>query len=260
MQPLAVSAEKYNNSINLNLGVTALDFDYEEFSDLEKSLNREQGWLPGTSLGLNYESQTSLILDARLRWLSGTADYSSPVADSNTDEEILDLSLAVRIPLHETPQNNLYLSAGGGYRKWWRNIRSTQTAFGLDEVYRWKYLSIGFKGEHLYGPKTAISGEINLRRTINPEMSVDFQQTFDDANLSLKEKNGFHLSFGLTQSLSRNLSIEVSPWFEYWALGRSDNKNLTSNGVVVGSVFEPRSETHNWGIDFNLQWRFNLNN
>ncbi len=252
-----LAAETDPSAARLWVGTTLLDFDYEEFDDRGDSLDREQGLLPGANGGFTYRTP-DWRLDGTLRWLSGDADYTSPSAETTTDEEILDLSLFLGLPLLSSASESLHLIAGGGYHSWWRNIRSTAFANGIDETYRWPYLLLGLHGEHRLDARTDLTAAFQLQRTLNPELSVHFLRDFDDVDLDLKEKTGFRISFGLTRALGDDIALQLSPWFEYWKLGRSDDQSLTMDGVPVGTVFEPRSETHNIGIDLNLSWRFDL--
>ena len=96
------------------------------------------------------------------------------------------------------------------------------------------------------------------QRPLKPELSVHFLHVFDDVDLALKEKTGFRVSFGLIRALGDDIALHLSPWFEYWELGRSDDQSLSMNGMPVGTVFEPRSETRDIGVDLNLRWRFDL--
>jgi hypothetical protein len=46
------------------------------------------------------------------------------------------------------------------------------------------------------------------------------------------------------------------PFYTTWNIGRSNTRPLKQNGAVVGSVFEPRSETCNYGIQINAGFTF----
>jgi hypothetical protein len=258
LQPLTAFAANPPTAVSTYIGVTALDFDYEEFDDQGASLDWERGWLPGMTAGLTYETQAWHV-GGNLRWASGTADYASPMADTTTDEALLDLSLFIGAPLLTRGDNRLHLRVGGGCHSWWRNIHSTDFAFGLDETYRWKYALIGLHSEHRVDSQTTLTTEIHLHRVFSPELSVDFLQSYDSAELALGQENGFRLSLGLIKAMGKGVFLQVSPWYEYWKLGRSADADLYSNGVLVGSVFEPRSETRDFGIDLSLFWQFELN-
>jgi len=237
------------------LGLSATSFDYEEFSDAGASLDREQGWLPGVQAGLNRD-YGRWFLETELQWSSGEVDYSSPQAESKTDESILHLQLLAGIPLQAADRQRTSLVAGLGYREWQRDIQSTPTASGLDETYRWGYGVLGLRGEQQFSAGTRVVVDMQLTRTISPDIKVRFDNSFDDVSLDLGAENGFRLSLLFDRRLDKSKTFWVMPWYEYWEFGRSGDWARTSNGVPVGTltVHEPRSETGSYGISMGMRW------
>jgi hypothetical protein len=254
--PLLAVADAGNIATSVWLGVTALDFDYEEFDDQDESLNREEGWLPGVNVGASIASDRWFV-EPSLLWSSGRVDYHSPDVDSETDEEILNLEILAGTPLFSSDRQRLSLVAGAGHRKWQRDIRSTPATLGLDETYSWYYGLLGLRGEHEFNAHTRIVANFQVTRTANPEIEVQFKENFaDDVNLDLGEETAFKASFTLHRQLTGGASLWLSPWYERWDLGRSKVKDLYRDGDSIGTVWEPRSETHNYGISLGLQWQF----
>jgi len=241
--------------LDLRLGLSTLAFDYEEFDDQGVSLDREKGWLPGVAAGLGYDSGP-WSFDAGLRWNLGEADYRSPGATTVTDEEILDLELTAGLRLFGGEESPIQLLAGIGYHTWWRDIRSTAGADGLEETYRWGYGLLGLRGAHPLDRQTRLTAELAMTRTLHPRMEVDFLRVYDDADLDLGIDNGFRARLGVERELRPGMSLRIQPWFEVWKLGRSADADLTRGGIPVGSVHEPRSETRDYGIQVTLGWRY----
>lgn len=250
---LPVLADENEASTTAWLGLSATSFDYEEFSDAGASLDREEGWLPGLQAGLTRDYGRWFV-EAGLQWSSGEADYSSPQADTTTDEDIRNLELLAGIPWHSTDRQRASLVAGLGYREWRRDIRSTASASGLDETYRWGYGVLGLRGEQQFDAGTRVVVELQLTRTINPDIKVHFDNTYDDVRLDLGAETGYRVNLRFDRELDANKSFWLSPWYEYWELGRSADSVLTSNGTPAGTVFEPRSETSNFGITMGVTW------
>ncbi|MCU7916636.1 MAG: porin family protein [Candidatus Thiodiazotropha sp. (ex Gloverina cf. vestifex)] len=240
------------------LGLSVLDFDYEEFDDRGISLDRERGLLPGLNAGVNAQ-RGEWLFETRLLWLSGNVDYTSATAASRTDEDILNLELTTGYRIQTTKEQQFYLVAGAGYRKWWRNIHSTATASGLDETYDWSYGLLGLRGEQTLNNQTQLVADLQLTRTINPGINVHFISNFNDVSLNLQEETGYRFRLTLNRQVGESTSFWVAPWYEYWKLGRSNNTALYSNQIQIGSVFEPRSETRNFGINLGVRWRFGNN-
>jgi hypothetical protein len=117
---------------------------------------------------------------------------------------------------------------------------------------------LGARGIYHFNPVTRLRLDVCLTRTVNPEIEVEFKAAFDDVKLGLGEKTGSRIRLTLDHSLNETMRVWLSPWYEYWALGRSSTQDLTSNGVVTASVYEPRSETENFGINIGVTWMFGL--
>ena len=236
-------------------GLSGTAFDYEEFDDQGASLDREEGWLPGVKAGLNLEYDQVLV-ETSLWWSAGRVDYTSPRVDTTTDEDIRNLELLAGSWLFTKGRLRAGLIAGGGYRKWHRDILSTATASGLGETYRWGYGLLGLRGEQAFNKDIRVSADIHFTRTINPKVNVDFAGSFDDVSLALGEETGFRASLAIDWQLGTAVTLWLAPWYEYWKLGRSADAELFRNGVSIGTVFEPRSETRNAGITVGVMWHF----
>ena len=237
------------------LGVSGTAFRYEEFNDQCYSLDREDGWLPGVKAGLSLE-EVRWFVESSLWWSAGNVDFTSPRHDTKTKEEIQNVEILAGTWLYESDRQRAGLVFGAGYRRWHRDIHSTETASGLDETYRWTYGVVGLRGLQVVNKDIQLVANIQVTRTIDPEVNVDFADRFDDTSLELQEKTGFRASLELYKRIDNSTTLWVTPWYEYWEFGRSANMDLFMDGKVVGTVFEPRSETHNAGITFGVTWQF----
>lgn len=254
--PLLAVAGAGNITTSVWLGATALDFDYEEFDGQDDSLDREAGWLPGVNAGAGLEGDRWFV-ESELLWSSGVVDYHSPEVESKTDEVILNLEVLAGTPLFASNSQRVSLVAGAGHRRWQRDIRSTPTTLGLDETYRWFYWLLGLRGEHVFNERTRIVADAQLTRTVKPEIDVQFKANYaDDASLDLGEETGFQASLTLNRKLGGGVSLWLMPWYEHWDLGRSSIETLYRNGASIGTVWEPRSETRNYGISLGVRWEF----
>lgn len=229
------------------------EFDYAE-TENGIELDREEGLLPGLNAGLHL-ARGALFAEGTLAATDGHVDYRSATVATRTDETILDVDVIAGRTLYDRDRTSLALYAGLGYRHWQRDIRSTATAFGLDETYRWWYGSLGVRATHALGARRQLRADLQLTRTLDPDIDIDFAAGYDSKNLALGEANGLRASLAFEQRLREGLSLFVSPWFEYWKLGRSDTELLYRNGLPVGTVFEPRSTTRNLGVNVGVRWR-----
>ncbi|MEN8131554.1 MAG: hypothetical protein ABFS45_15445 [Pseudomonadota bacterium] len=144
---------------------------------------------------------------------------------------------------------------------WRRDIRPTALTdgtpvAGLLETYQWKYGLLGFKVKFNQSDIVYWKIDMQLLRTIDPEIEVDFQGFggFDDTQLELGEKFGTRINLSWQYEYSKTQSLEIVPFYEQWDLGRSPDKTVTSNGVPAGGrIFKPGSETRNFGVSIILK-------
>jgi hypothetical protein len=234
------------------LGFSLLDFDYEEFHDDGSTANREEGLIPGITAGVSV-TQGRWFASTGISVWSGDVDYHGPV-ETKTSEEIIDWNVLAGREIYRKGRGDLGLFAGFGYRNWERDIQSTSAATGLFETYNWWYGMLGVRGEYHFNPSTQLSADVYLTRTVNPEIEVEFEANYDDVKLALGEETGSRVRLTLDHRLGDTMRVWISPWYEFWELGRSSTRNLTSNGMVTGTVFEPRSETENFGVNIGVTW------
>lgn len=245
---------------NAWIGVSALDFDFREFDDGGTRLNREHGSLPGLAAGVKV-SRRAAFAESGISYYSGDVRYDGqtqsglPVT-TRTDEDIFDGSALAGVQFALTRGFGSAVFAGAGYRNWKRDIRSTRSAAGLSETYDWWYGLLGVKGSYAASERMSWTLDLRLMRPVNPSIRVKFGNALDDKTLELGEKTGYRLAVAWHYSLTDRAGLRISPFYEQWKLGRSSTRSLTQNGTVVGSLYEPRSETRNRGLIVGLGYTF----
>ncbi|MDH3560181.1 MAG: hypothetical protein OEN52_04415 [Gammaproteobacteria bacterium] len=228
------------------------DFDYTETFDDGSIADTEAGLLPGVNLGLSIERNRVFAETALSAW-SGNVGYHGP-ADTVTGEDLLDWNLLAGAEVYRHTATTVAVYAGAGYRYWERDIQSTATLSGLFETYEWWYGLLGLRLQRETGESVRLGADIRLLRPVQPEIQVEFASGFDDKDLDLGEETGVRVALTLEKKLDGKSSYFISPWFEYWELGRSRTGHLLQDGIVVGTVFEPMSETRNFGVNIGLVW------
>jgi len=246
----------YGDKTEVYVALAAVDFGYKEYSESGALLDREDGALPGIVLEATRKMRDWEITGGwRSVW--GTADYGGrtnlgmPVS-TETGERIQSVSLRLARRL-EIGAASFAPYIGFGFHEWQRDIRSTRTAnnapvSGLFETYAWKTAELGIKAHVVrWGP---LEGGFDARvfRVHQPSVKVRFPTQFDETRLALGEKSGARLSILCSYPLAPPVGLRFELFHERWSFGRSAPQPLTSGGVVVGSVVEPRSETRNTGV------------
>ncbi len=247
-------------SLNASIGLASQDFGYKEFSDDGRLLNREDGWLPGISGALLWQSD-QYFLNVSFTYLKGNVVYKGQTQSgaphkTKTNEQIVDISVSLGIldVIQLVKPSALYF--GLGFREWQRDILPTNAVLGLFETYYWYYGFIGGRVQLLGKEKWAVWLDGRFTRPINPIMNICLLN-YDCADLSLGVNLSGRVSLPIYYQLRANSKLIVEPYFESWDFGRSPNETLTINGMPVGAtIYEPRSETRNIGITISISSQF----
>jgi hypothetical protein len=240
-----------------SVGASALFFDYAEYDDSGGLLDHEHHVIPGVTADISRTHQ-GWFEAGHVSYYSGVVRYDGqtqarvPVT-TDTDERILDLFLQVGRQYRAADLFGYAFYAGVGHRSWERDIRSTETASGLSELYRWEYAAVGAQLVSREINRATWGVDLRWQRAVDPRLDVDFRGVFDSLQLALGQRDGVRFSVPWTKLLSERMQFVIEPFYDRWVLGRSANENLTSHGSVVGSVFEPNSVTNNRGVVVSLR-------
>jgi hypothetical protein len=93
-------------------------------------------------------------------------------------------------------------------------------------------------------------------RPVNPSITVDSHGLHDKVRLDLGGRWGWRLALPWRYSMNRTESLTVEPFVEGFEIGRSVTVPVTKNGTPAGTVFEPRSDTRNYGLAISVSSRF----
>jgi hypothetical protein len=201
------------------------------------------------------------VLEATLSFIDGDVRYdgqtqSGQPVRTRTDERIIDGALTAGGAFRAGERLRLRLYGGMGYREWHRDIHSTGTASGLDETYAWWYALAGGTALYRQTRSTEWGVDARLLRPLDPELRINFPGDLDTARLDLGARTGYRVALAWRRDLSERFRVEVTPYYEYWSLGRSGTVPLERNGTAIGNLYEPRSETRNVGVAVNVSRRF----
>ncbi len=236
------------------IGISATRFDYREFDDSGRILDKELGGIPGVSLKVGqrftaWEWETSGSYHYGRVNYNGQTNLGNPYS-TRTDESIGDISLRLGRWFGDRYPTMPY--AGIGYRRWDRNILPGGVN-GLFESYRWKYLWLGLRQS--FAPQQNSSQftlDVGLLKPIKPEMHIDFKGTYSVSPVVYPEsKVGVRVLLTSSIALSRNTRMSLEPFYEYWKLGRSPT---VYSGPI--NLYEPASTTSNLGLNLKLGWSF----
>ncbi|MCW9059533.1 MAG: hypothetical protein OQL11_11720 [Gammaproteobacteria bacterium] len=238
------------------LGLASGYMDYRETGSDGRRLNREHGSLPGIVASLRGQSATwstgakLSYFDADVRYEGMTSSGSS--ITTRTDQRIADGSAWLGLRGFDHPHVTLDWYAGGGLRWWNRDIRSTVSAFGVDEIYSWPYLLAGLQAERKLTGGDSLRLDLRLLRPLDPSLRVDFKNDYDSVEVGQEARAGGRLELVWTRPWNDGRTLSVSAWYEQWRFGAGDTEVLRRNGVPIGSVHEPESKTEFLGVAVTL--------
>ncbi len=241
---MGCAAEALPSGISsVEIGVSALRFNYAEYKADGTTWDRELGTIPGLSFKLTQRFSV-WEWEGMANYHYGRVDYTGQTNlgvpyNTRTDEGIGDVAL--RLGCWFEGSHPIMPYAGLGYRRWDRDIRPASLA-GLFESYRWKYTWLGAKIiAHQQGASNLML-DISWIKPIDPVLHVEAYH----ASLNPESRNGLRLMLTSHTVLHENTTLILEPYFEYWELGRSPS--VITGGITI---YEPASKTKNLG--FNLR-------
>ncbi len=151
---------------------------------------------------------------------------------------------------------NIRLFAGIQKHQWNRDINDTAISSGIDETYKWLEYSIGLKTDIFINNNNLINIDVAYLITRNATIKVDLSRVdLGSTELDIANGTGGHINLGWETAYNDTTRIGLSFFFEAWGFGRSNTKP-TQGGRIPVFVTEPRSETRNSGLQFNIEYSF----
>lgn len=249
LQVFVNSAKAEDHQLMAAVGISAVRFHYQEFSEVGRILDTEQGGILGGVLVLRGQ-MNNWTLEGSGSFHTGTVPYVGQTNlgtpyNTRTYETLMDMAL--RVGYWIDTRYPVMPFVGMGYRRWDRDILPG-TLGGLFESYRWPYYWTGIKVA--LGESTPVRHQFDLGliKPIHPEMTINFKGAFNASpRVFPASKVGWRLSFTSTLELSNTSQLTLMPFYEYWALERSPL--VSQNGV---DVYEPASKTNNVGVNVRI--------
>ncbi len=241
----------------LTISPTLLHFDYTEFSTTDQVLDRETGWLPGIGARLQHAITSNWLVSINTSYYQGTVDYNGETQQgtphtTDTDTNLLRIGARVDRLIYE----NTYLFAGFQAHQWKRDINDNNNISGIDETYEWHEYSIGLNADFTITQKDIINFEASLLLIRDGTIFVDLSRVnLGTTTLDLGDGTGARLNLGWRHQHKKHINYELGLFFEGWEFGRSNTKQ-TQNSSSIIFVTEPRSETRNIGLNFNIEYMF----
>jgi hypothetical protein len=220
-------------------------------------LDRETGWLPGIEARLNHSITPDWIIKVHGSYYQGIVDYVGQTQNGvphTTDSGANLLRFGGQIERTIVKKTNLFI--GVQSHQWDRDIKDNNNVSGIDETYQWIEYSIGLNAEMFISQKDVLNMEAGFLITRNATIDVDLSRVdLGSTTLDIGDGTGARLNLSWKRISENNIHYGLSVFFEGWNFGRSNTKQ-TQGGSSNVFVTEPRSETRNIGLQFNIDYNF----
>ncbi len=265
--PNPVSSRRDPDLTNrLDFGFMYWYLDYkEDFPPPGKSA--EKGWLPGFYLGWDYNKKNAIYAKVLLEFsvgdvtYDGTTQTGTPISFSDDNHQFFfrgELDLGYNFSVTQNISIKPY--TGYGYRRWNRGQTQTRPVSGiniltLQEDYYWHYIPVGVAADFKINDRFSIEPNAGARFMFYGKMSVeysDYYPGFNTPDVKLGNRIGYYAEIPLRYKFSKAWAVVLKPWYAYDEIGQSDTVDLTYYGTVVGSLYEPPSTTHQYGVNIGL--------
>jgi len=245
------------------IGGGVIKFKYTEYTDSGVFLDGETGFIPGVVIKGKFHNRNGFIeivgnLHGNTIKYDGQTQGGTPL-QTKSDAIILDHFVKLGLYMNTARNHSPYL--GLGFRYWLRNIRpgydvNGNSVAGLLEHYYWNYLLAGYESSFYVSDNVKIGFDIRSTLMLNGKMDVNFlgYKNYDNAQVNLGNEFGARFALPIKVKMSTH-SLIVAPYYEIIDIGRSNSVVVTSGGVATAtSIYEPRSETRNIGINVTVLW------
>lgn len=237
------------------------DYDARERTPEGTELNRERGGLDGVALGLAVDSAWG-------RWSvqaaheQGDAGYTGVSQTGIPVRTVTDLRVQ-RLELRWEPawqvrQGNLTLGghAGLAHQRLDRAIRASDVTGPLTEELDATWLRGGMQLSVSLAASWTLQAEAHLAWPLQLDLGVDSFGVHDNFSLQPRRRISDLIAAGVTwQATSR---VRAGLWLSrrHWRFGRSSERPLRQDGVMVGTAAYPGSDQLLDGVSLRLEYQF----
>jgi hypothetical protein len=251
----------------VSFGPTLHYYDYVERDDNNEYLDSERNVEAGGGfrfpmIGINarvlytFEPKIFIYANFELTYFNTQYDgYLMPWKipfKTQTNNLFLRLELNAGYTFQVTPIFSISPYIGFGLRFWSRDITSTA---GYLEHYSWFYFPIGFKLTVEIGNSLSVGLDASVRIMFGGRLKaffIDAGHYNADMRVDLPGKTLYRIEIPVHIYFSHKYGMSVIPWYHYSAIGKSEIDQNFFNQTGGVSAWEPKSKTHQFGINLNF--------
>ena len=215
-------------------------FTWKEFNDNGTQLLKESGPIYGIGFSGKSDTAKALTFKSKGEIFGGSIDYDGqtqagdPVkTDTNYFGMKVEGDLGWKFMAAE--KSSLEPFAGLGWRWWRRDIQSTDTAIGVEELWSSIYARLGIRGDLAFSDKMKAFAEGGVKLPIYNQNKVDiYAVTLEPGN-----EASIFAEAGLRWAM-----LKVSVFYEGMRFSKSDP--VSGSGVIV---WQPESRADIYGVN-----------
>ena len=139
-----------------------------------------------------------------------------------------------------------------GKRVWIRGYNEiVRGVLSYREKYRWLYFGLGLGARREIGNRivAGIEGEFMYAPRSFRKM---YAELLDGNTYTLGSVWGVELTLPLHYVITKRFTFDVTPYYTFWHIGKSNTEIVTWQGIPAGYAFEPESKTYVCGVLFGL--------
>jgi len=226
---------------SVSVAVLTKDFQYTEFAEDGRVLDRERGTLPGVGYGLGYRAPgVEVGLDvARFAALIDYEGHTQSGASYSTQSDAVMWDVGVTLRLHLMPDRHLF-TLGMNDASWERDILPAGGVLRLYEFYRWRTTRLGYEYRYQQGAHQLQLGIEYLKKT-NGSMEVNFAG-INPTTIPLKNGAGWAGGLQYAFTLDKQWRVTANYHTEAWSSGRSADVLVDSDYGPL-KIHEPKNNT-----------------
>ncbi len=245
----------------------AYDGSYLHYEEKDKSgafLDKDTGYMNGAAVEVRYESKK--LFTRAIFEISGSdnAKYTGSLWDGTplsmtTSERFWRVEGDLGYKIWDQSTATLTPYIGFGYREW---KRGKDQLPDYVETYTWPYVAVGANWVWTID-RWSVGADAAIQIPFGMEMKTDTAGAFDNATYKLKSNPGFRAELPVTYDIvtkksehSPRVFVFLTPYYQYWKIGASNDVTLTRNGVPVVTAYESDSDTNIFGAKIGIGINF----
>ncbi|MCX5714993.1 MAG: hypothetical protein NT033_09410 [Candidatus Omnitrophica bacterium] len=245
-----------DGKFSVSAGFNGNHMRYKEFDGLD-ILDEDRGNSGGFYLGLGFKSNNYIenimakpYVEAYYRESSAAVKYIGRASDGitttdfsfNEQSKIRNFGLKIGGYTAFTDKGEISGYFDLGQRSWYRGKNEViNNVLSYSEKYYWTYLGLGIAANFLFLPR--FSTGIDAEWMFTPSSAKMRSNLYEGGTFGLTNVYGYEIKMPLKYYILKNLSLDLTPYFTYWKIGKSDLVQIKGN-----YYYEPDSKTFIEGV------------